>query len=546
MNDTIFKKELLTMSLTVMLVCIVPAVQAVVVPPDVQLAAKQEIIINNGTEVQTLDPHKAEGVPESTVIRNLIEGLTQHDVNGHTIAGVAERWESKDDNKVWIFHLRPDAKWSNGTPLTANDFVYSWQRIVDPNTASPYASYLQYAHVLNAKAISDGIQDKSTLGVKALDAHTFEVTLSEAVPYLPDMTSHNAMKPAWQPTIEKYGDKWTQPKTYIGNGAYQLDSWVVNDHITLVRNPYYWDNQHTIIDKVTILPITSGIASVNRYRAGELDMDMGGVPIELFQSLKKDIPDQLKINSSLCTYYYEINNSKPPFTDERIREALKLSLDRDIIVYKILNQGQTPAYGFTPPYIDGGKFTPPEWISWSQQKRDERAKQLLSEAGYGPGNPLTFTLLYNTLESHKKLAIAAASIWKKSLGVNVKLENQEWKTFLDSRHEGNFDVSRAGWCADYNEPSSFLNTMLSYSSNNTTKYKSAAFDKIISGALLAPDAAARAEVYQQAEQQLDKNSAIIPVYHYVNVSLVKPYVGGYTGKDPLNYIYIKDLYIIKH
>lgn len=545
MNNTIFKKNLLAM--TGMLVCTVPAVQAAVVPPEVQLAARQEITINNGTEVQSLDPHKSQGVPESIVIRNLLEGLTQHDTNGHTIPGIAESWESKDNNRVWIFHLRADAKWSNGEPVTAHDFVYSWQRIVDPNTASPYASYLQYAHVLNAKAIIDGKQDKSSLGVKALDAHTFEVTLTEAVPYLADMTSHYAMKPVYKPAVEKYGDKWTQPASYMSNGAYKLVSWVVNDHITLVRNPDYWDNARTVINKVTVLPITSGVASVNRFRAGELDLDIsGGVPIELFPSLKKDIPEQLKINPSLCTYYYEINNEKPPFTDQRVREALKLSLDRDIIVNKVLNQGQIPAYSFTPSYIDHSKFTPPDWADWPQQKRDELAKKLLTEAGYGPDNPLTFTLLYNTLESHKKLAIAAASIWKKGLGVNVKLENQEWKTFLDSRHEGNFDVARAGWCADYNEPSSFLNIMLSHSSNNTSNYKSAAFDKIMSGALLASDEKARAEVYQQAEQQLDKESAIVPVYYYVNVDLVKPYVGGYTGKDPMNNVYMKDLYIIKH
>lgn len=221
-------------------------------------------------------------------------------------------------------------------------------------------------------------------------------------------------------------------------------------------------------------------------------------------------------------------------------------MDRDIIVNKVKNQGDLPAYSFTPPYTDGAKLTPPEWFGWSQAKRNEEAKKLLAAAGYGPDKPLTFNLLYNTSDLHKKLAIAAASIWKKNLGVNVKLENQEWKTFLDTRHQGTYDVSRAGWCADYNEPSSFLNMMLSDSSSNTPHYKSAAFDKIMAGALQTSSKEARAAVYQQAEQQLDKDSAIVPVYYYVNARLVKPYVGGYTGKDPQDNVYDKNLYIIQH
>lgn len=229
-----------------------------------------------------------------------------------------------------------------------------------------------------------------------------------------------------------------------------------------------------------------------------------------------------------------------------MREALKLGLDRDIIVNKVKNQGDLPAYGFTPPYTDGAKLTPPEWFGWSQEKRNEEAKKLLAEAGYGPDKPLTFNLLYNTSDLHKKLAIAAASIWKKNLGVNVKLENQEWKTFLDTRHQGTYDVSRAAWCADYNEPSSFLNMMLSDSSSNTPHYKSAAFDKIMAGALQTNSKEARAGVYQQAEQQLDKDSVIVPVFYYVNARLVKPYVGGYTGKDPQDNVYDKNLYIIEH
>ncbi|WAT02720.1 oligopeptide ABC transporter substrate-binding protein OppA [Rouxiella chamberiensis] len=518
------------------------------VPAGVQLAAKQELVKNNGSEVQSLDPHKVEGVPESNVIRDLLEGLVNTSLkDGSVIPGVAESWENKDF-KVWTFHLRKDAKWSNGQPVTAADFVYSWQRLADPKTASPYESYLQYGHIVNIDDIISGKKSPDTLGVKAVDDHTLEVTLSEPVPYFVKMLSHTAMKPVYKPAIEKFGDKWTQPENYVGNGAYKLKAWTVNERIVVERNPQYWDNAKTVLNQVTFLPISSEVSDVNRYRSGEIDMTYNNLPIELFQKLKKDIPQELHVDPYLCTYYYEINNQKAPFTDARVREALKLGLDRDIITNKVKAQGDIPAFGFTPPYTDGtdGKLTPPAWFKETQEQRNTEAKKLLAEAGFTADKPLTFSLLYNSSDLHKKLAIAAASIWKKNLGVNVKLENQEWKTFLETRHQGNFDVSRAAWCSDYNEPTSFLNIMLSNSSNNTSHYKSPAFDKLIVDALQVKTDEERAALYQQAKQQLDKDSTIVPVYYYVNARLVKQYVGGYTGKDPQDNVYDKDLYIIKH
>ena len=518
---------------------------AAVVPAGVQLAEKQTLVRNNGSEVQSLDPHKIEGVPESNINRDLFEGLLISDVDGKPSPGVAEKWENKDF-KVWTFHLRKDAKWSDGTPVTAQDFVYSWQRLANPNTASPYASYLQYGHIVNIDDIIAGKKPITDLGVKALDDHTFEVTLSEPVPYFYKLLVHSSVSPVPRAAVEKFGEKWTQPANIITNGAYKLKDWVVNERIVLERNTNYWDNAKTVINQVTYLPISSEVTDVNRYRSGEIDMTYNNMPIELFQKLKKEIPNEVHVDPYLCTYYYEINNQKAPFNDVRVRTALKLALDRDIIVNKVKNQGDLPAYSFTPPYTDGAKLVEPEWFKWSQEKRNEEAKKLLAEAGYTAEKPLTFDLLYNTSDLHKKLAIAAASIWKKNLGANVKLENQEWKTFLDTRHQGNYDVSRAGWCADYNEPTSFLNMVLSDSSNNTVHYKSPAFDKLIADTLKVPDAAQRSEPYSKAEQQLDKDSAIVPVYYYVNARLVKPWVGGYSGKDPMDNIHVKDLYIIKH
>ncbi|CAM3903974.1 ABC transporter substrate-binding protein [Xenorhabdus thuongxuanensis] len=523
-----------------------PAAQSIaaIVPAEVTLAEKQEITINNGVEVTSLDPHKVEGAPETAIIRNLLEGLVTTGPNGEIVSGVAERWEN-EGYKVWTFYLRHDAKWSDGKPVIAQDFVYSWRRLADPSTGSPYTSYLQYAYIQNVDDILKGIKSPEQLGVKALDDHRFQVTLNQPVPYLVDMLSHTAMKPVRQDVIEKWGNKWTLPENYIGNGAYTLKDWVVNERIVLMRNPQYWNDKETIIEKGIFLPIVSGVSDVNRYRSGEVDITDNAIPPDLYQKMKQDMPEQLHVSPYLCTFYYEINNQNPLFRDKRVREAIKLSLDRDIITERIMAQGQIPAYGFTPTYIGGGLSINPAWASWTQEQRNQRARELLKEAGFDASNPLKFTLLYNTSEQNKQQAIAAASMWQKNIGAKVTLQNQEWKTSLQNRHQGNYDVARATWCGDYNEPSSFLNMLLSSSSNNTVFYQSETFDNYLNHALTAKDDATRKEFYQQAEAQLDKDSGLIPVYYRVSVRLIRPTVGGMTGKDPMDYVDLKNLYLKK-
>lgn len=518
--------------------------QAVEVPAGVQLAPLQRMVINNGSEVASLDPHKVEGTPESNIILNLLEGLVSTDANGHLAPAVAESWENTD-YQTWTFHLRPGAVWSDGSPVTAQDFVYSWQRLADPKTGSPYASYLQYARIENIDAILAGKKPPESLGVSAIDDKTLKVTLSEPVPYFVSMLSHTSMKPVKQSVVEKFGDKWTLPQNYVGNGAYRLSEWVVNERIVLERNPSYWNNSKTVIEQATFLPLSSEVSDINRYRSGEIDITNSAIPPNLYAKMKREIPEQLHVNPYLCTFYYEINNQRAPFTDERVRAAVKLTLDRDIIANKIMGQGQIPAYSFTPIFTEGGNFSQPEWAGWTQEKRNEEAKKLLAQAGFTAEKPLKFTLLYNTSDQNKQQAIAAASMWKKNLGAQVTLQNQEWKTSLQSRHEGQFDVARATWCGDYNEPSAFLNMLLSNSSNNTFFYKSPVFDALMASTLKASDATARSAIYQQAETLLDKDSALIPVYYRVSARLVKPTVGGFTGKDPLDYIDVKNFYIIK-
>ncbi len=513
-----------------------------------ELADKQEVVINNGAEPESLDPHKVSGVPESNVLRQMLVGLTSTDVDGNTIPGMAESWDSTD-NRVWIFKLR-DAKWSNGDPVTANDFVYSLRRLVDPATASPYASYAEDAKIANAAAIINGKAKPDTLGVKAVDDKTLEITLDQPVPYFPDMLIHTSMKPVNPKVVAQHGDKWTAPENMVVNGAYKLGEWVVNGHITLLRNTEYFDDAKTTINKITMLPIASPPTDMSRFKAGEVDFTYNDIPSEQFAALKQELGDQVKVAPYLCTYYYEFNHTKPPFDNAKVRQALKLALDRETVAEKVFGRGETAAYQYTPPAAQGMKDFVPEWQAWDKAQRAEEAKKLLAEAGYGAGKPLNFELLYNTNENHKKGAVAAAALWQEALGkdvINITLTNQEWKTYLDTRRTQKHQMSRGGWCADYNEASSFLNTFKSDSSSNYGKYQSAEFDQLIAKTLEAgvtPEQ--RADLYRQAEAVLDKDAATVFVFHYVSARLVKPHVAGFSTKDPMDNWQVKNWSILKH
>lgn len=512
---------------------------------DTPLAAVQEIVINNGAEPESLDPHKVSGVPESNILRQMLIGLTSTDPDGNTIPGMAESWETAD-NKTWTFKIR-DANWSNGDPVTAHDFVYSLRRLVDPMTASPYSSYLADLTFANAQDVIDGTKSPDQLGVRAIDDKTLEITLDEPVPYLPDAMIHTSVKPVNPKVVEAGGDKWAAVGSFVGNGPYTLQDWKINDQIVLVRSPSYYDDANTTIDKVTLLAVTDDVSDVNRYKTGEIDIT-ASVPETLFNQLKAELGEQVRVEPKLCVYYYEFNQTKPPFNDPRVRRALSLAMDRETITDKILAQGQTPAYQLTPTMTQNMKNYTPEWQSWDRAKRLEEAKRLLNEAGYNESNPLNFELLYNTSESHKKLASAASSFWNEGLGfVNVSLANQEWKTYLETKRKQNFEAARAGWCADYNEPSSFFNIFKSNNSQNGGKYASADFDAIMLKTLGTDvDNAGRADLYAKAEEQLDKDGAAVMVYHYVGTKLVKPYVSGYSSKDPQDTWQVKNFKILEH
>lgn len=521
---------------------VIPALAAQV-PPGTALAEKQELVRNNGSEPSSLDPHKVESDVENNIISDLFEGLVSVSPAGEIEPRLAEKWENKD-NTVWTFHLRPGVTWSDGTAITAQDIVWSWQRLVSPLTASPYASYPGNMHIVNGAEIAQGQKAPETLGVKAIDDATLEVTLTQPNAAFLAMLAHPSLVPLDKVLISRYGDKWTKPEHIVTSGPYKLSQWVVNERIVAERNPRYWDNAHTVINKVTYLPISFETADVNRYKAGEIDI-VYTVPINQFAQLKKTMGDQLDVSPQLATYYYEFNTTRPPFNDPRVRRALNMALDKDIIAEKVLGQGQRPAWLISQPDIGGVKLHNPEYASWPREKRIAEAKKLLSEAGYNETHPLVFNLLYNTSESHQRIAIAASSMWKKNLGVEAKLQNQEWKTMLDAMHTHNFDAVRYAWIADYDDAATFLNNFRTGDSENTSQYSNPAYDEALRNAAKASDTTARGKFYQQAEDLLGQDVPAIPVYHYVRTHLVKPWVGGFTP-DKLGYYYTKDMYIKKH
>ncbi|WP_260628673.1 ABC transporter substrate-binding protein [Serratia liquefaciens] len=518
------------------------AVQAAEVPAGVQLAAKQELVRANGYEPATLDPNLAESNVEFYIFNDLFEGLLRVGKNGEVIPALATKWETK--GTVWTFHLRPEAKWSNGDPVTADDFVFSWRRLTDPKTASPYGSYLASAYVLNAAEINAGSKPPSELGVKALDAHTLQVTLAEPNSYLLKQLVHFPVLPVNRKVVEQYGKNWTQPQNFVGNGAFKLAQWVVNEKVVVERNTQYWDNAHTVLNKVTFLPL-QGFPEVARFRAGEIELGYSAPP-ELYQQLKKNLGDeQLVTYPLLSTSYFAFNNRQPPFNDVRVRQALNLALDKQVIAGKVLGYGQQPAWTFTPTGAGGFTLQPGVAAGWSQEQRIAQAKKLLAEAGFNAQHPLRFTLLYSNDATIKKIVIAASAMWKKNLGAEVTLQNQERKVVLDNINNGQYSAAFSRWLADYNDPSTFLNVFRSTSSENSAKYANEHYDRLLHQATAAQSPEQVQQAFQQAEDVLAVDTPVAPVYYEANATLVKPYVKGidFTRQGPL---YDKNVYILAH
>ncbi|QXG56288.1 peptide ABC transporter substrate-binding protein [Pantoea eucalypti] len=513
-------------------------------PAGAQLAEQQQIVRHIKDEPASLDPLKAVGLPEIQVIRDLFEGLTNQDAQGKIVPGVAQSWSSSD-NKTWVFTLRNNARWSNGEPVTAQDFVYSWQRLVDPKNSSGSAGFAGLSGIENAAAITKGEMTPDKLGVTAQSKTQLKVTLDRPVPWFPALVANVALFPVPQKVIAQQRDSWTAPGKLVGNGAYQLSERVVNEKIVLTRNPHYWDDAHSVLTKVTFVPINEESSATKRYRANDIDITES-FPKNMYALLKKTLPGEVYTPDQLGTYYYAFNTQKGPTADVRVRKALSWSIDRNVIADKVLGTGEKPAWHFTPDVTAGFKPLPTFMQQHDQNALNAQAKSLLAAAGYGPGKPLKLKLLYNTSESHQKIAIAVASMWKKNLGVDVTLENQEWKTYIDSRNSGNFDVIRASWVGDYNEPSTFLNLLTSGSSSNIARFNNADYDAVVAKASRETSEQARNSDYNRAEQILAEQAPIAPIYQYTNGRLIKPWVKGYPITNPEDVAYSRELWIEKH
>ena len=507
-----------------------------------QLADDQTFTYRVLDELSSLDPQIVEDVIGSEFARDLFEGLMSQDEDGNLVPGVATDYDVSDDKLTYTFHLRPEAVWSNGDPVTASDFVFAWRRAADPETASPYQWYMGLMSIANGEEVIAGDLPPEELGVRAVDDHTFEVTLSSPLPYFPQMTTHATTFPAPQAVIEEHGKEWTRPENIVSNGAYVLEEHLPNERSTRVRNEMYWDNENTILDKVVTLVINDENVALTRYMAGELDRTE--VPAGQFPRLKEEYPDEAISFPRLCNYYYTFNlsDSGPEaFKDVNVRKALALAVDRKIITENIMAGGQPEAYTFTPEAVAG--FTPPtvEMAEMTQAERDEMARELLAEAGYGPDNPLSFDMVYNTSEAHQKVAVALSQMWKQKLGAEVELANMEWKVFLEERGNQNFELARGAWCGDYNEASTFLDLLDSSSGYNDGKYSNEEYDALLEKAKTAGDTT---DLYTSAEQILAADMPVIPIYHYAGVYMLDSDVGNWPVNNVEQNWYSKNLYKI--
>ncbi len=493
-------------------------------------------------EHSSVDPQVVEDVSGAEIVRDLFEGLMNQDEDGNLVPGVATGFTANDTKDVYTFTLRDDAKWSNGDPVTAGDFVYAWKRAVDPELSSPYAWFMELMSIENAAAIIAGEKSVDDLGVKALDDKTLEVRLSAPLPYFPQMTTHSTTFPAPQKVIEEFGDAWTKPGNIVSNGAYVLTEHLPQERSVRERNELYWDNDNTIIEKVVALVINDENVALTRYLAGELDRTE--IPAGQYPRLKVEHPEEAISFPRLCNYYYTFNLSEggpEAFKDPNVRQALSLAVDRAIITEKVMAGGQPQAFTFAPEAT--ADFTAPEveMTSMSQAERDELAKELLAEAGYGPGNPLSFEMVYNTSEAHKKVAVALSQMWKQKLGVDAQLANMEWKVFLEERGNQNFDLARGAWCGDYNEASTFLDLLQSDSGYNDGKYNNARVDELLAEAKTSDDAA---PLYTEVERIIAQETPVIPIYHYAGVYMMDSDVGNWPVNNVEQNWYSKNLYKI--
>jgi oligopeptide transport system substrate-binding protein len=511
-------------------------------PTRVSYGDREQVLFRgNGAEPQDVDPQIVTGVPEDHIITALFEGLVSEDPHDlHPVPGVAERWDVSQDARIYTFHLRKNAQWSNGARVTAQDFVRSYQRMLMPSLAAEYA-YMLYV-VTNAEAFNKGqITDFSRVGFRALDESTLQVQLNSPATYFLSLINHYSWFPVPVSVIERCGpinqrgNRWTRPENFVGNGPFVLTHWRINDVLVAKKSPTYWDADRVRLREIRFYPIESFESQERAFRAGQLHV-IYEAPLSKVDSYKQQHPELIRIDPYLGTYIYRLNVTKPPLNDKRVRRALGMAVDRIAIATKVRRAGEAPAYCFAPPNTAGYTSTAHLPVDF------EAARKLLAEAGYPDGRGFPrLTLMYNTVESHRTIAEAVQQMWKKNLNIDIELENQEWKVYLDNQRTLNYQIGRFAWIADYVDPKSFIDMFITGGGNNQTGWSNKEYDRLLAEADRAPNNQQRYELYQKAEAILMDEVPIIPVYHYSHAYLLSPSVEGWypTLLDHHPYKYVR-------
>ncbi len=489
--------------------------------------AMSEVVFNRGNSAdpESLDPHKTSTVYEAHILRDLYEGLVMQDKDAGLIPGAAESWTVSDDGTVYTFKLRANGVWSDGSPVTAEDFVYAFRRLEDPATGAEYASMLYV--VKNGEEVNTGKVKPEELGVKAVDASTFEVTLKSPTPYFLEMLTHQSTYPVNKAAIDKLGADWIKPGNLVSNGAFTLTEFVPGDHIKLVKNAKFHDAANVKLDVVNYYPTEDRSTAIKRFEAGELDTN-DDIPTEQMADLKTKFGDQLRIGPYLGTYYYAIKTDKAPWDNVELRNAVSMAIDRDFLAEKVWQNSMIPGYSMVPPGIEGYTSALATFADESQIDREDKAKAVLEKLGYTPEKPLKMEIRYNTSENHKNTAVAIQEQLK-PLGIEVTLLNTDTKTHYGHlEQKGDFDVARAGWIADYKDPESFLGISRKASGNNYSNYDSPKFEELMNKAAAAggkPEE--RLKDLSEAERVLIDDVGQIPLLYYSYKNLVSPKIKGF-------------------
>jgi len=507
------------------------------------LADTQVVHRGNGEEPQTLDPHVAEGVPSTNILRDLFEGLTTTAPDGRIVPGAARHWDISRDGLTYTFFLDPEGRWSNGEAVTADDFVWSWRRAVDPTTGASNSRML--SPVANAEAILAGELEPGELGVTALNELTFQVELNHPTPYFLGLLTHPTTFPVWRPAVEEHGDSHVRPGNLVSNGAFVLEDWRVRSSVELVKNPYFRAADEVVVERVVFYPLEDENTEFNRFRAGDLHWTYQ-VPSNQFQWLRKNLDEALMVTPWFGTYFFSFNLTRAPFEDNlALRQALTLAVDRKILTERVSRFGEIPTFNLVPPGLPD--YEPPEvqWAGMTQEEREAEARRLYHQAGYSEDRPLEVELRYNTSENHRKLSIAVAAMWKQVLGVRTRLINEEFRVFLQSRAQRRVtEVFRSGWIGDYQDAFTFLELFHSEHGRNDAGYDNPRFDRLLGRIAAERIPASRRNLMAEAERVILADQVILPVYHYVTKRLINPRLKGWQ-ENVMDHHLTRYMYLVK-